>query len=58
MSPQEQDENEIMSIIPYRESVGRIMYAAITVRPDIAFIAGQLARFCETWDQLIGKQGS
>jgi hypothetical protein len=23
------------------------MYAAITVRPDIAFIAGQLARFCE-----------
>jgi hypothetical protein len=36
-----------MSNVPYREAVGSIMYAAITVRPDIAFIAGQLAKFCE-----------
>ncbi len=47
MSPQEQDEKDMMSNIPYREAVGSIMYAAITVRPDIAFIAGQLAIFCE-----------
>jgi hypothetical protein len=47
MSPQEQEEREIMSNVPYREAVGSIMYAAITVRPDIAFIAGQLAKFCE-----------
>lgn len=32
-----------MSNIPYREAVGSIMYAAITVRIDIAFIANQLA---------------
>lgn len=36
-----------MSNIPCREAVGSIMYAAITVRIDIAFIANQLAQHCQ-----------
>ena len=36
-----------MATIPYREAVGSIMYAAITVRLDIAFIANQLAQHCQ-----------
>jgi hypothetical protein len=36
-----------MADIPYREVVGCIMYAALTVRIDIAFIAGQLAQHCQ-----------
>jgi hypothetical protein len=33
-----------MHDIPYRQLVGSIMYAALTVRPDVAFMANQLAR--------------
>lgn len=36
-----------MNNIPYREDVGSIMYAAITVRIDIAFITNQLAQHCQ-----------
>ncbi len=37
----------MMLNIPYQEAVGSILYAAITVRPEISFIAGKIARFCE-----------
>ena len=47
MGPSNQEEREIMKKFPYREAVGSIMYAAITLRPDISFIAGQLAQHCE-----------
>ena len=47
LSPSNQEEKDEMACIPYREAVGSIMYAAITARPDIAFIAGQLAQHCE-----------
>jgi hypothetical protein len=40
-------EVDAMTNIPYREVVGSIMYAAITVRLDIAFIANQLAQHCQ-----------
>jgi hypothetical protein len=46
-STSNQEEKEEMACLPYREAVGSIMYAAITARPDIAFIAGQLAQHCE-----------
>ena len=36
-----------MSSFPFREAVGCLMYAALTVRIDIAFMAGQLAQFCQ-----------
>jgi hypothetical protein len=36
-----------MATIPFREVVGFIMYAALTVRIDIAFLAGQLAQHCQ-----------
>ena len=47
VSPIGQSESATMATIPYREVVGSIMYAAITVRPDIAFIANQLAQHCQ-----------
>lgn len=45
--PPNPDDSEIKASFPYREAVGSIMYAAITIRPDISFIAGQLAQHCE-----------
>jgi hypothetical protein len=36
-----------MAAISYREVVGSIMYAAITVRLDISFIANQFAQHCQ-----------
>ena len=33
-----------MHHIPYRQLVGSLMYAALTVRPDVAFMASQLAQ--------------
>ena len=47
VSPIGQSESATMATIPYREVVGSIMYAAITVRPDIAFITNQLAQHCQ-----------
>jgi hypothetical protein len=47
MEPVDDEERESMSKIPYREAVGCIMYAAITLRPDIAFQAVQIAQHCE-----------
>jgi hypothetical protein len=38
---------QAMAVIPFREVVGCIMYAALTVRFDIAFMAGQLAQHCQ-----------
>ena len=34
-----------MSKFPYRQLVGSLMHLAVTVRPDIAFAVGSLARF-------------
>jgi hypothetical protein len=36
------------SIFPYRELVGSLMHLAVTVRPDIAYTVGVLARFLAT----------
>jgi hypothetical protein len=36
-----------MAGLPFREVVGCLMYAALTVRFDIAFMAGQLAQHCQ-----------
>jgi hypothetical protein len=47
MTPHGHEEKNMMLNIPYREAVGSILYAAITVRHEIAFIAGKIARFCE-----------
>ena len=46
-SPSTPAELTTMADIPFREVVGCIMYAALTVRIDIAFIAGQLAQHCQ-----------
>jgi hypothetical protein len=46
-SPSTPAELPTMADIPFREVVGCIMYAALTVRIDIAFIAGQLAQHCQ-----------
>jgi hypothetical protein len=46
-APSTPTEVATMSTIPFREVVGCIMYAALTVRIDIAFIAGQLAQHCQ-----------
>jgi hypothetical protein len=43
-SPSSPEDVQAMAVLPFREVVGCLMYAALTVRFDIAFMAGQLAQ--------------
>lgn len=46
MCPASEDEKREMSSKPYRELVGCLVYLANATRPDIAFAANVLSRFC------------
>jgi hypothetical protein len=46
-SPSSTTDVQAMAVLPFREVVGCLMYAALTVRFDIAFMAGQLAQHCQ-----------
>jgi transposase InsO family protein len=47
MAPDTEEMRSKMTQYPYRQLIGSLMYAAITIRPDIAYIVNQLAQFCE-----------
>lgn len=47
MSPITKEEQEEMSIIPYRQVIGSLMFAAVVSRPDIAFAVAVASRFLE-----------
>ncbi|XP_043461176.1 secreted RxLR effector protein 161-like [Leptopilina heterotoma] len=46
MSPKTEDERNDMRQKPYRELIGGLIYLANATRPDIAFAASALSRFC------------
>ena len=46
-SPIDDTEMVHMSKTPYREAIGSLMYAAVTTRPDIAFVVLALSQFLE-----------
>ncbi|XP_039303475.1 secreted RxLR effector protein 161-like [Solenopsis invicta] len=46
MSPTTEDEKKEMKNRPYRELIGGLIYLANAIRPDIAFAASTLSRFC------------
>ena len=43
--PKTQEEEDDMSLVPYASEVGRMMYAMVCTRPDIAHAVGVLSRF-------------
>jgi hypothetical protein len=45
MSPQSDKEKEEMEQIPYKESVGALLYISTTTRPDISYAVSQMAKF-------------
>jgi hypothetical protein len=45
MSPQTEEERDIMDKIPYREVVGALLYLATCTRPDIAYAVGRVCAF-------------
>ena len=36
-----------MSVVPYRESVGSLSWAAVGTQPDIVFVVGMLSQYLE-----------
>jgi len=55
MSPRTPEEKLGMRAVPYRELVSKLLYLAITTRPNIAYTVGVLCRFVENpgqdhWD--------
>jgi len=46
MCPTTEDERREMTKRPYRELIGGLIYLANATRPDIAFAASALSRFC------------
>ena len=46
-SPTSVKEKAEMSVVPYRESVGSLNWAAVGTRPDIAFVVGVLSQYLE-----------
>ena len=44
-SPETQEEIDYMSKIPYSSAVGRLMYAMVFKRPDIAHAVGLVSRY-------------
>ena len=47
MSAANDHEKEDMRIIPYREAIGSLLFAAIVSRPDIAFAVSKAAKFVQ-----------
>jgi hypothetical protein len=45
MSPTSEEEREEMTLVPYRQAVGELMFLSVSTRPDIAHAVGQCARF-------------
>lgn len=46
LGPKSDTEREEMKTRPYRELIGGLIYLANATRPDIAFVASALSRFC------------
>src|SRR5436190_368827 len=46
MSPITEEERNEIKKKPYQELIGGLIYLANATRPDIAFAAGMLSRFC------------
>jgi hypothetical protein len=47
MSPTDEKAMEAMTVIPYREAVGCLMYIMLLFWPDIAFAVSQVAQHCQ-----------
>ncbi|KAK3019998.1 hypothetical protein RJ639_003346 [Escallonia herrerae] len=45
LSPKNREDEEYMAQVPYTYAVGRLMYAMVSTRPDIAHVVGVVSRF-------------
>jgi hypothetical protein len=56
MCPGTQEEIEYISKVPYSSTIGRLIYALVCTRPEIAHVVGVVSKYMNNPGKEIGRQ--